>query len=138
MPDKVKVIITNEQKEVKIPTGMRMLVRRCCTAVLTLENFEGSAEVDVRFVNVCRHQKGVLSLRKAHGQFIADFIGFFRRDFSRLEGLANLIGNHIMLLCPSGHLQILAFGEKEFLIGSLRVTLVGADIFATVGFLCIL
>ncbi|HIR53814.1 MAG TPA: rRNA maturation RNase YbeY [Candidatus Onthovicinus excrementipullorum] len=51
MPDKVKVIITNEQKEVKIPTGMRMLVRRCCTAVLTLENFEGSAEVDVRFVN---------------------------------------------------------------------------------------
>lgn len=51
MPDKVKVIITNEQKEVKIPTGMRMLVRRCCTAVLTLEKFEGSAEVDVRFVN---------------------------------------------------------------------------------------
>lgn len=51
MPDKVKVIITNEQKEIKIPTGMRMLVRRCCTAVLTLENFEGSAEVDVRFVN---------------------------------------------------------------------------------------
>lgn len=51
MPDKVKVIITNDQKHVKIPTGMRMLVRRCCTAVLTLEHFDGSAEVNVRFVD---------------------------------------------------------------------------------------
>lgn len=51
MIDKVKVIITNDQKEVKIPTGVRMLVRRCCTAVLVNENFSGSAEVSVRFVN---------------------------------------------------------------------------------------
>lgn len=51
MTDKVKVIISNDQKDVKIPTGMRMLVRRCCTAVLALENFQGSAEVSVRFVN---------------------------------------------------------------------------------------
>ncbi|MCR4925068.1 MAG: rRNA maturation RNase YbeY [Clostridiales bacterium] len=51
MTDKVKVIISNDQKDVKIPTGMRMLVRRCCTAVLSLENFQGSAEVSVRFVN---------------------------------------------------------------------------------------
>ncbi len=51
MIEKVKVIITNDQKEVKIPTGVRMLVRRCCTAVLVNENFNGSAEVSVRFVN---------------------------------------------------------------------------------------
>ena len=29
-----KVIITNEQKEVKIPTGVKMLVRRLLRAVL--------------------------------------------------------------------------------------------------------
>jgi len=49
--DSVKVIISNDQKEVKIPTGIRMLIRRCCHAVLELENFDGSAEVSVRFVD---------------------------------------------------------------------------------------
>lgn len=51
MVDKIKVVISNEQKEVRIPTGLRMLVRRCCNAVLRLENFEGSAEISVSFVN---------------------------------------------------------------------------------------
>lgn len=49
--DKVRVVITNSQKAVKIPTGTRMLVRRCCNAVLKMENFEGPAEVSVTFVD---------------------------------------------------------------------------------------
>ncbi len=49
--DKVKVVIDNKQKIVKIPTGVRLLIRRCCHAVLELEGFEGSAEVDVSFVD---------------------------------------------------------------------------------------
>ena len=48
---KVKVIISNEQNEMRIPTGVRMLVRRCCTAVLVQEEFEGPAEVSVTFVD---------------------------------------------------------------------------------------
>lgn len=51
MTDKIKVIISNEQKDIKIPTGVRMLVRRCCNAVLRQENLEGSAEISVTFVN---------------------------------------------------------------------------------------
>ncbi len=51
MTDTVKVIISRSSKIVKVPTGMRMLVRRCCHAVLVNENFEGSAEISVRFVN---------------------------------------------------------------------------------------
>ena len=34
--DAVKVVISNDQKAVKIPTGIRMLIRRCCHAVLEL------------------------------------------------------------------------------------------------------
>ena len=34
---KVKVMITNNQTEVKIPVGIRLLVRRCCHAVLEYE-----------------------------------------------------------------------------------------------------
>ena len=51
MSDKIKVIITNAQKEIKIPPGVRMLIRRCCNAVLVNENFDGSAEISVRFVD---------------------------------------------------------------------------------------
>lgn len=47
----VKVIICNDQKNVKIPTGIRLLIRRCCHAVLELEGFDSSAEVSIRFVN---------------------------------------------------------------------------------------
>ena len=49
--DKIRVIITNKQKEIKIPAGLRMLVRRCCNAVLRMEEFKGSAEISVTFVN---------------------------------------------------------------------------------------
>ena len=49
--DKIKVVIDNKQKAVKIPTGVRLLIRRCCHAVLELEAFEGSAEVDVSLVD---------------------------------------------------------------------------------------
>ena len=52
MPDnKIRVVITNKQKAVKIPTGIRMLVRRCYNAVLKLEKFEGPAEISVTFVD---------------------------------------------------------------------------------------
>lgn len=51
MKEKVKVIISNDQKKVKIPTGIRLLVRRCCNAVLTYENFGEPAEISVTFVD---------------------------------------------------------------------------------------
>ena len=38
MMEKVKVIIKNDQKQVKIPTGVRLLLRRCCNAVLVMEH----------------------------------------------------------------------------------------------------
>ena len=51
MKDKIKVIITNNQKAVRIPTGVRMLIRRCCNAVLIGEDFKGSAEISVTIVD---------------------------------------------------------------------------------------
>jgi probable rRNA maturation factor len=49
--DKLKVYIDNRQKITKIPSGLRLLVRRCCNASLVAEKFEGSAEVNVTFVD---------------------------------------------------------------------------------------
>ncbi len=62
MADKIKVIITNNQKTVKIPTGIRMLVRRCCNAVLKLEGFEGPAEISVTFTD----NEGIRELNKQY------------------------------------------------------------------------
>jgi len=49
--DKLKVSISNMQKESKIPTGVRLLIRKCCHAVLQMEEMAGSYEVSVCFVD---------------------------------------------------------------------------------------
>ena len=36
-----KVLITNEQNAVKVPSGLRILIRRSCNAVLEYEKFDG-------------------------------------------------------------------------------------------------
>ncbi len=48
---KVKVMIGNDQKKIKLPKGIRPLVRKCCQAVLAEENFSEPAEVSVLFVD---------------------------------------------------------------------------------------
>ena len=59
---KIRVIITNNQKAVKIPTGLRMLIRRCCHAVLELEKFEEPAEISVTFTD----NEGIRELNKQY------------------------------------------------------------------------
>lgn len=51
MADKNKVLFTDDQNAVKIPSGTRLLLRRCCHAVLIQEGFTGSSEISVRFVD---------------------------------------------------------------------------------------
>ncbi len=49
--DKIKVLISNNQDIVKVPVGIRLLIRKCCHAVLSYEGFKGDAEVSVSFVD---------------------------------------------------------------------------------------
>lgn len=72
--DKVKVIISNEQKAVKIPTGIRLLIRRCCHAVLKLEQFEGSADVSVLFVDEDRIKQ--INNETRHIDSVTDVLSF--------------------------------------------------------------
>ncbi len=59
---KLKVYVKNKQNIVKIPVGIRLLIRRCCQAVLITEGFEKDAEVSVSFVT----NKEIKSLNKAY------------------------------------------------------------------------
>jgi len=74
MTHKVKVVIANDQTEVKIPTGIRMLVRRCCTAALVLEEFPRDAEVSVRFVDDAEIQR--LNAKHRQVDDITDVLSF--------------------------------------------------------------
>ena len=47
--------------------------------------------MNVLFVCVGADDKGMVALRKAHGKFIAELIGFLRCDLTRFEGLPDLI-----------------------------------------------
>ena len=49
--DKLKVAITNAQKDITIPTGIRLLIRKCCHAVLRAEEIHGDCVLSVSFVN---------------------------------------------------------------------------------------
>ena len=62
--EKIRLIIHNNQKEVKIPTGLSMLVRRCCNAVLRLEEFDSPAEISVTFID----NKEIHKLNKQYRQ----------------------------------------------------------------------
>ncbi len=46
-----KVSVSNRQKEIKIPTGIRMLMRRCCEATLKTEGFTEQGEISISFVS---------------------------------------------------------------------------------------
>ncbi len=49
--DQVKVSISNRQRAIEIPSGIRALIRKCCGAVLSEEGLEGAFEVSVSFVD---------------------------------------------------------------------------------------
>lgn len=47
----LKVVFYDKQKSVKLPSGIRMLLRRACSATLEYEEFPYKAEVNVSFVD---------------------------------------------------------------------------------------
>ena len=57
-----KVYITDEQKEVELPRGTKLLIRRCCKAVLSEEKMDGKAEISVTFVD----NEAIHELNKTH------------------------------------------------------------------------
>ena len=94
--------------------------------------------VDVLAVGVSGHDESVSALGEAHRQLVAHFIGFLRRDLSRLEGLPNLGGDDVVFLAASGGLLILPLGQEELLVDRRRAAPMAADQRAAGGFLRVL
>ena len=47
----VKVNISVKNKQIKLPTGARLLIRKACNATVMFEGIEGACEVDVSIVD---------------------------------------------------------------------------------------
>ena len=94
--------------------------------------------MNVSLVDVSRHNEGVFALRPSHGGFIAHLIGFLRCDLTGLEGLADLIGDHIVALLSAGDVLILPLGQQKFLVSGFGVAFVGADELTVIRLFCVL
>jgi probable rRNA maturation factor len=49
--ERIKVSISDKQRAVRVPSGIRMLARRACHAVLAAEGMDGLYEVSISFID---------------------------------------------------------------------------------------
>ena len=144
MMDKIRVIITNKQKDVKIPTGLRMLVRRCCNAVLKLEEFEGPAEISVTFVNNLQIQElnkqyrdkdvptDVLSFPMGEGgsynvdpttgaQILGDIVISMEKAVEQAERYGQSMQREVGYLTAHSMLHLLGYDHEEGGFGRIKM-----------------
>ena len=144
MMDKIRVIITNKQKDVKIPTGLRMLVRRCCNAVLKLEEFEGPAEISVTFVNNLQIQElnkqyrdkdvptDVLSFPMGEGgsynvdpttgaQILGDIVISMEKAVEQAERYGHSMQREVGYLTAHSMLHLLGYDHEEGGFGRIKM-----------------
>ena len=89
--------------------------------------------VDVLPVRVRCHDKGVLALGKAHGQFVAHLVSLLCADLTGSEGLPYLISNYIAFLPASVHKVVLPLGKHKLFICRQGAAGIAADILALLG-----
>lgn len=141
--DKVKVQITNRQKDVKIPSGIRLLIRRCCNAVLRSEDFQGSAEVSVSFLSNAQirelnrdhrgrdietdvlsfpmGENGVYDLNPETGAYVlGDIVISVEKAVSQAELYGHTLQREIGFLTVHSMLHLLGYDHEE---GGLPATL---------------
>ena len=83
-------------------------------------------------VRVGRNNESVSALRPAHSQLIAYLVCFFRGDLSGIEGLTDLITQHILalLLLPARHGLVAGLCQKKLGGYRGRVALIGRYVFS--------
>ena len=94
--------------------------------------------MNVRLVYVSADYKGMIAFSKTLCKFYAQPVGFFRGNLTGAEGLAHMIGNHIIRAThSSGSGNVLPLCQKELRICSPAVTRITGNEFAVICFLWI-
>ena len=91
--------------------------------------------MDVCLVDVRTDNVGVITLCEALCQLAAQTVRLLRRDLTGTEGLAQMIGNHIIRTTDTpGVSDVLLFGKQELTVSDSAVTLPAGNQSAVVGF----
>ena len=94
--------------------------------------------MNVRLVYVSADYKGMIAFSKTLCKFYAQTVGFFRGNLTGAEGLAYMIGNHIICAThSSGSGNVLPLCQKELCIRSPAVTSITGNELAVICFLWI-
>lgn len=113
MANKVKVVITDDQQEVKVPTGIRLLLRRACTAVLVQEGFAWDAEISIRFVE--NNEMRLLNREHRKTDSVTDVLSFPLGENgvwdTNLDSGAKVLGD-IVLCLPRALEQANLYGHS--------------------------
>ena len=94
--------------------------------------------MNVRLVYVSADHKGMIPLGESLGKFHTQPVCFFRGNLTGTEGLAHMIGDHIICAAhPSGSGNVLPLCQKKLCIRSPAVTRIAGNEFAVICFLWI-
>lgn len=136
MKSKIKVVFQNNQKTVKIPTGIRLLLRRACTAVAELEKLDGNFEVSVSFVdnsqirelnkkfrNIDKEtdvlsfplgEAGVYDVDMTTGnKLLGDIVLSVERAFSQAEEFGHSLNREMAYLTTHSMLHLLGYDHEQ-------------------------
>ena len=92
--------------------------------------------MNVRLVYVSADHKGMIAFSKTLCKFYAQPVCFFRGNLTGAEGLAHMIGNHIICTThSSGSGNVLPLCQKELRIRSPAVTRIAGNELAVICFL---
>ena len=90
----------------------------------------------MRLFYVSTDHKGMIALGKTLGKFYAHPVCFFRGNLTGAEGLAHMIGNHIIRTAhPPGGGDILPLRQQKLCIGGPAVTRIAGNEPAVICFL---
>ena len=78
--------------------------------------------VNVRLIYMSTDHKGMIALGKTLGKFYAQPVRFFRGNLAGTEGLAHMIGNHIICAAhSSGSGNVLPLCQKKLCIRKMCI-----------------
>ncbi len=132
----LRVVISNDQKTVKIPKGIRMIIRRCCKAILVMEDINDCAEIFVTFTDDAGFlelnsqylsspsDNGVMILpsgensvfpeNQATGaKMLGNVVISVEKAFNRCEALGRSVEREVGYLTTHGVLGLLGYNNKK-------------------------
>ena len=123
-----KVLITNDQNTVKIPSGLRILIRRSCNAVLDFENFDGPAEISVTFVDNNRIHELNLQYRDKDSvdedngcKILGDIVISMERAMEQAELYGHTLQREVAYLTVHSMLHLLGYDHEASGLEAVRM-----------------